>query len=546
MKNYLLLFSLLLSPFISFATISPIYIGTVTDANGNPVVATITVINNCNNQTYTFSTDSNGVYNFQEPTFPNPQQCQITIIATSGNCADTVSFWINPGMSGSYTFNNNMQLNCNNTNNCNIAWGFNTVPADPCSMVFWHQGTSATWTFYDSNISTTTSTLTNPTHTFNGPGTYQVCIQFPNCAPQCTTVTITNNCNPNTINNCNISWGLNQSNTNPCVYNGWHQGTPGTAFWQIAGSNASYQSSTLDNPQFTFNQAGPYIVTLYVDTCVFIDTLVVDSICASANTCNYAWGFNPVPNNPCQYQFWHQAASAIWTFQTASTTITSNQFSPFFTWSTPGTYQVCVQFPNCAPQCTTITITPNCNPANASCNAYFTWYVDPTTNETYINNLSTGSPIQYMWDFGDGNNGMGFTPTHTYGGPGWYEICLTIGTPNTPACYDTYCDSVFVPSASLRVGGPAAITTWDETSDWSIYPNPVNNELFLNYTGTMTSDLTVEVISVTGQVLTSTIEKNVEPGQIIPVSFEEYAEGIYFITITSHHSQQMVTKKIMK
>jgi PKD repeat protein len=172
--------------------------------------------------------------------------------------------------------------------------------------------------------------------------------------------------------------------------------------------------------------------------------------------------------------------------------------------------------------------------------------VDPTTNETYINNLSTGSPIQYMWDFGDGNNGMGFTPTHTYGGPGWYEICLTIGTPNTPACYDTYCDSVFVPSASLRVGGPAAITTWDETSDWSIYPNPVNNELFLNYTGTMTSDLTVEVISVTGQVLTSTIEKNVEPGQIIPVSFEEYAEGIYFITITSHHSQQMVTKKIMK
>ena len=38
---------------------------------------------------------------------------------------------------------------------------------------------------------------------------------------------------------------------------------------------------------------------------------------------------------------------------------------------------------------------------------------------------STGAALTYAWDFGDGNNGTGDTPTHLYGAGGTYVVTLT-------------------------------------------------------------------------------------------------------------------------
>ena len=46
-----------------------------------------------------------------------------------------------------------------------------------------------------------------------------------------------------------------------------------------------------------------------------------------------------------------------------------------------------------------------------------------------------GGPLTYAWDFGDGTNGTGATPTHAYGAPGQYTVRLIVtddqGAPST-------------------------------------------------------------------------------------------------------------------
>jgi PKD repeat protein len=53
--------------------------------------------------------------------------------------------------------------------------------------------------------------------------------------------------------------------------------------------------------------------------------------------------------------------------------------------------------------------------------------IDETSNGTYaFTDLSTNSPNQWLWDFGDGNTSTEQNPDHTYATPGTYEICLTV------------------------------------------------------------------------------------------------------------------------
>jgi chitodextrinase len=39
--------------------------------------------------------------------------------------------------------------------------------------------------------------------------------------------------------------------------------------------------------------------------------------------------------------------------------------------------------------------------------------------------LSSVEPDEWVWDFGDGTNGSGPTPSHTYTAPGTYTVTLT-------------------------------------------------------------------------------------------------------------------------
>jgi beta propeller repeat protein len=95
----------------------------------------------------------------------------------------------------------------------------------------------------------------------------------------------------------------------------------------------------------------------------------------------------------------------------------------------------------------------------------------------YFSDKSTGNPINWNWDFGDGTSGTGMNVTHVYNNSGIYTVTLTV---STPYCRDSKRIENLVtaggmPEAQFSVNtteGPAPLTVGfiDESSgeptDW--------------------------------------------------------------------------------
>ncbi len=84
------------------------------------------------------------------------------------------------------------------------------------------------------------------------------------------------------------------------------------------------------------------------------------------------------------------------------------------------------------------------NPDERNCHAEFN-YIKIVSNPLTIlfTDISTGSIVNWSWDFGDGETSNEQNPVHTFTEGGVYEVCFTIQTANN-ACVDTYCEDVFI------------------------------------------------------------------------------------------------------
>lgn len=80
------------------------------------------------------------------------------------------------------------------------------------------------------------------------------------------------------------------------------------------------------------------------------------------------------------------------------------------------------------------------------CNAQFQYTPGSNANSFSFQLVTPPqSTAVYYWTFGDNNTSSLANPTHTYGLPGTYEVCLNIELPEQ-GCSDRYCSSVSVGS----------------------------------------------------------------------------------------------------
>ncbi|MFI5172273.1 MAG: PKD domain-containing protein, partial [Chitinophagales bacterium] len=327
---------------------------------------------------------------------------------------------------------------------CEAAFVFSGDPIVFFDDISYATGTiiSWSWSFGDG----ATSTLENPIHEYDVAGFYNVCL----------IITTSDGCTSDICHSvgidiaggdCSATFDYEVDGATVYFESSTDPG-PGDVIeyhWDFGDGSTSSDA----NPIHTYGPPGTYHVclTVYFDGgCIFVfcdDVLIVGDA-----DCTAMWEIIDGDSTLIHFYGWvdpePDEVTYAWdfgdgTFYTETTT--GGPSDPWHEYAEPGVYFVC------------LTITTGdgcvdyyCNEIEVlgggadDCASEFEFTIDGLTVHFY--ETATGDVIEYHWDFGDGSISDDANPTHEYGDPGTYNVCLTITT--ALGCVDYYCYEVTV------------------------------------------------------------------------------------------------------
>ncbi|MGZ4035652.1 MAG: PKD domain-containing protein [Bacteroidia bacterium] len=210
----------------------------------------------------------------------------------------------------------------------------------------------------------------------------------------------------------------------------------------------------------------------------------------------------------------------------------TNDVSPFLFGSVKGIYH------------DSIPVTPS------GCHASFFMIPDSAiANDWTLYNYSTGSGSStYFWDFGDGNTSTLPNPSHTYAATGNYNICLTI---SDGTCSDTYCDSAFFNRGEMGAGlrsfnvvkANVGIKEIASQINFSIYPDPAENELTVSFADNNIEKTTLSIYDMMGRIV-SMKKSQVQKNNNINVDISNLDPGMYLLKVVD--GGRSTTKRFVK
>lgn len=296
----------------------------------------------------------------------------------------------------------------------------------PASVTFTNRSTgtgtlSYAWDFGDGS----TSTLTNPTHTYSTPGQYTVKLVVRNNTGCVHEIVRANVINIGTVNADFSTPAVICAGTHFDITN-TSAPVPVAAKWTFSDGT----TSTDINPKKKFTNPGNYTITLESDfgNCKDIVTKTVQVL--AKPTAAFTATNNISCKAPLQVDFNASVAGATgyqWDFGDGGTGTGS---TPSHTYQTEGTYDVRLVVTNAA-GCTDtlikkkfVKITPPevaiTNPPVEECIPYT---FRPTLSVTSVSPI-----VSYQWDFGDGGTSTQQFPAHNYTKAGTYTVKLTYTT----------------------------------------------------------------------------------------------------------------------
>ena len=369
-----------------------------------------------------------------------------------------------------------LQTNAQTSPNCNLAVSYNSAasPNGPNVISFTNTSTgyqsadTIQWTFGDG----TSSSISNPTHTYTTGGTYHVCLIIRRAVPAGTAPCANYSCHDIVVTlPCNLTASFNSqpSTSNPLgVYfsntsAGYAAGD--SLIWSFGDGTYAYNVATAYH---AYANAGTYTVCLRVrkqsagttvSTCVneICHTVTVTAPC----TLSAAFTSQPSTSNPLGVYFSNTSAgyatgdSLIWSF--GDGIYAYNVANAYHAYANAGTYTVCLRVrkqsagttvSTCVNEiCHTVTVTAPC-----TLSAAFT--SQPSTSNPlgiYFSNTSAGYATgdSLIWSFGDGTYAYNVANAyHAYANAGTYTVCLRVRKQSAGAtissCVSYICHTVTV------------------------------------------------------------------------------------------------------
>lgn len=188
-------------------------------------------------------------------------------------------------------------------------------------------------------------------------------------------------------------------------------------------------------------------------------------------------------------------------------------------------------------------------------NAAFT-FADQGGGRVNFTDNSTNEPISWAWDFGDSSTSTDQNPSHTFAGPGTYNVCLmatnSAGSNRTCSEITIVLAPVAAFSFSVQEGGlvdnsagantacqevDAMVTSTNDIGhliNLTIAPNPVKDLLNIRLESDDFSQLRFRLISPIGQVV---LERQLQSNQDHQFNLKELPQGTYFYLLTNEMGQ---------
>lgn len=318
--------------------------------------------------------------------------------------------------------------------------GFN-YSASGASVDFTSTASGAfTFISYDYGDGNTSNGTSNPTHVYAEEGVYIACQIIQDFGGSCFDVLCDTVFTENATCSADFDWfdsGLSVD------FIDFSLGTYDSLSWEFGDGNTTGE---LD-PTHTYATPGSYTACLSL----YEQGVLCDSICKTVSVDSTGGGGGGV----CVAQFAADIAGLTVAFTNQSignynTQLwdfgdqlgTSFQNNPTYTYSSAGTYEVCLLVLDsnggaCFDEyCMDVTV--GGGGGGGACTADFSYETDGLTID--MEDESTGLYLTALWDYGDGGF-PSFDPSYTYDEAGEYDVCLTIVNP-FPFCTDTYCETV--------------------------------------------------------------------------------------------------------
>ena len=144
---------------------------------------------------------------------------------------------------------------------------------------------------------------------------------------------------------------------------------------------------------------------------------------------------------------------------------------------------------------------------------------------------TTTNGLTYNWDYGDGNNGTGVTPTHTYNANGPYIVTLSV---TGPCVDDTHIDTIQVEGIGIDEGMIGRTL--------SLYPNPTNGQFRVEFDVEGLENVEISIISTIGQVIYFEKPGNISGRYQQSFDLSGEAAGVYLMRITTN--DHVITRRV--